>query len=316
MSPFTTSSLPRFRVQANTNVLFGQQKLVLGFLGCGKMGTALIKSFCAAGYCNFIVYDPHQEQLRKAKKQLQLLFRAAASPTKKPKHHTFSFILARDPIEVANACSILFLAVKPQDIAQVVSSLQAAPTQKASAKSPVASKLVVSIAAGVQIKTLQALLPQAKIIRVMPNIACLVKEMAAGYAVGKGVSRKEAKLVHTLLQTGGKAFLLDEKDLDVVTALSGSGPAFFASIVQAMANQAQKEGLDPSVAYALAVQTMKGTAALLETIPPDELVRMVASPHGTTVAGLQVFEKQKLAQIIQQAVAAAAKRSRQLAKQK
>lgn len=204
--------------------------------------------------------------------------------------------------EVVEKSSVSFLAVKPQVLEDVLPELASC------------NRLIVSIAAGVPIATFEDAMPEARVVRVMPNTPCLVGEMAAGYAVGSRVTGDDRTLVDSLLQSAGVALELDEPLLDAVTGLSGSGPAFVARLIEAFAAAGVTEGLPPEVSARLALATFRGTARLLEEkrLTPDELVRMVSSPNGTTVAGRAELEASDYADVIRRTVSAAAARSREL----
>lgn len=200
---------------------------------------------------------------------------------------------------------VLFLAVKPQVIPQVLRQITETST------------LVISIAAGVPLSALETGLPAARVVRVMPNTPCLVGRMAGGYTCGARVTAEDRELVASLLSAAGTVFELEEPLLDAVTGLSGSGPAFVARLIEAFADAGAEEGLPREVADALAFATFAGTAALLEEkrMAPATLVEMVSSPGGTTLAGRAILEASQLRAIISETVAAAATRSRALGSQ-
>jgi pyrroline-5-carboxylate reductase len=203
---------------------------------------------------------------------------------------------------VADQADIIFLSVKPQFVPDVYPDLRHT------------GKLVVSIAAGIPISKLQANLPHARIIRVMPNTPCLVGEMAAGYALGATAGGEDSRLVHRLLSAAGVAIQLDEPLLDTVTGLSASGPAFVARLIEAFIDAGVAGGLERDDARELTLATFSGTANLLAKrgLSPEELITMVSSKGGTTVAGRGVLEKSDYREVIEKTVQAATKRSREL----
>ncbi len=209
-----------------------------------------------------------------------------------------------DNKEVIEKSDIIFLAVKPQVMDSVLEEIKDT------------NKLVISIAAGITIKKLQSKLKKARIVRVMPNTPCLVGEMAAGFAVGKKVTDKEIKTVEEVLNSAGKAFYLKEELIDAVTGLSGSGPAFVARLIEAFVEAGQKEGLNKDIATELALQTFKGTAKLLQEsgMTPEELVKIVSSPNGTTVAGREILEKSDYKDILIKTIKRSTERSKELGK--
>jgi pyrroline-5-carboxylate reductase len=206
--------------------------------------------------------------------------------------------------ELATACDVLFLSVKPQMMREAVAPLSGF------------NGLAISIAAGLKIALFEELLPAARIIRVMPNTPCLVGEMAAGFSAGRGVSSEDLEVAGKILKAAGTAVLVDEDQLDAVTGLSGSGPAYFARIAEAFISAGINAGLAPELSRELALQTMKGTAALLQqnAMSPEELVKMVSSPNGTTVAGREILEASDYRDIINRTVERTIERSRELGK--
>jgi pyrroline-5-carboxylate reductase len=204
--------------------------------------------------------------------------------------------------DVAAECDVVFVAVKPQVLAEALS--------------PVADSagLFVSIAAGVRLERLQGFVPAAHWVRVMPNTPSLVGQMAAGYAAGLNTTDEEAETAADLLGAAGVARRVDEALLDAVTGLSGSGPAFVARLIEAFIDGGSAEGLPESLARDLAIQTFRGTAELLaETgMTPEELVRMVSSPNGTTVAGREVLEGSNYREVLIASIRASAERSKEL----
>jgi pyrroline-5-carboxylate reductase len=207
-----------------------------------------------------------------------------------------------NPERVAEAAEVIFVAVKPQDIQPVLEAIRDT------------DRLVISIAAGVPIRRLEGTLISARVIRVMPNTPCLVGAMAAGYAFGSRIQPQDRDVVKQLLGAAGYAAEVVEGQLDAVTGLSGSGPAFVARLIEAFIEAGRGLGLDEEVARDLSVQTFLGTAKLLaETgMEPQTLVDMVSSPKGTTVAGRQVLESSGFSGVIERTIQAAAERSKEL----
>jgi pyrroline-5-carboxylate reductase len=174
---------------------------------------------------------------------------------------------------------------------------------------------VVSIAAGITLAELERMLaPGTRVVRVMPNTPCLVGCGASGYALGAAATKADGELVNEILFSIGISFLLPEQLLDAVTGLSGSGPAFVALVIEALADGGVLCGLPRDTALRLAAQTVLGAARLvLETGKhPAQLKDMVASPAGTTIEGLKVLEEKGLRAALIQAVEAAARRSKEL----
>jgi pyrroline-5-carboxylate reductase len=265
----------------------------IGFLGAGQMATALAKGFVAAGLLKeseIIAFDPVPAAAHS--------FRAAIPGSK----------LAASNEDVVTHCDIAILAVKPQQMAEVMRQV------KGSASS---DKLFVSIAAGITLANLTSGLNTQRVIRVMPNTPCLVGKGASAFARGAGASAADGERVRELLGAVGLAFELDEKLLDAVTGLSGSGPAFVYVMIEALSDGGVRAGLPRTVATQLAAQTVLGAAQMvLGGEHPAVLKDRVASPGGTTIAGLQVLEDRGLRSALIAAVEAATERSKELGQSK
>jgi pyrroline-5-carboxylate reductase len=210
---------------------------------------------------------------------------------------------------VATLCDVLVLAVKPHVVPDVLAEIRLALEPR---------HFVISIAAGITLETLAAGLGNpAHLARVMPNTPCLVGASAAGFATrNTRPNNEDAGLVARLFGAVGVAFHLPERLLDAVTGLSGSGPAFAYLFIEALADGGVKCGLPRDVAQSLAAQTVLGAAKMvLETGQhPGALKDAVASPGGTTIAGLHALERAAFRAAAMDAVEAAAKRAQELGK--
>lgn len=203
---------------------------------------------------------------------------------------------------------LLVLAVKPQGIATLLDEVRHHVTEH---------HVIVSIAAGITLKQLaDGLLATYRLIRVMPNTPCLLGASAAGLTAGPGATAEDAALVERLFNAVGKAFTVPEHLLDAVTGLSGSGPAFVYVMIEALADGGVRMGLPRNVALSLAAQTVLGSARMvLETGQhPGALKDAVASPAGTTIAGLHALERGGFRAALMDAVEAASKRATELGK--
>jgi pyrroline-5-carboxylate reductase len=200
---------------------------------------------------------------------------------------------------------VLVLAVKPQHLGDALATVP---------RESFAGRLVISILAGKRLASLAQCLPGARIVRVMPNLPCLVGEGMSAFCLGPGATAADREVVAGLLSCFGRVVEVPEEQFDVVTALSGSGPAFFAYVVKALADSAAGQGLEPAQALLMAEQTMLGTARLLreQGQAPAALIQSVASAKGTTAAGLTVLESSDVAGVLDAVLKAAAARSREL----
>lgn len=220
---------------------------------------------------------------------------------------TLNLQVLTDNKKAVKDADIIVLAVKPQSFAETLKEIRPVATP---------SKLFISIAAGVKTDFIEkALLKKPRVLRVMPNVNAVAGEGAS--AVARGHFAKKDDVQYALAITGavGLAVEVDEKLMDVVTGLSGSGPAYCFLMIEALADAGVQLGLTRNLAETLAAQTMLGSARLCLTGKehPAQLKNMVTSPGGTTAAGLKVLEEGKLRATLMNAVEAAAKRAKELA---
>jgi pyrroline-5-carboxylate reductase len=264
----------------------------IAFIGGGNMAGALIKGLLAAGAVktdHILVADISFDRVNYLKK-------------------TYGIIIQKTNIDAAREAGIIVLSVKPQVIEKVLSEIAPAVDD---------NKLVISIAAGVVIEKIEKALPgKPRIVRVMPNTPALVLAGAAALAGGKNATSEDLALAQSIFNSVGRAVIVEEKLMDAVTGLSGSGPAYVFMIIDALSDAGVKAGLPRPLALELAAQTVYGAAKMvLETKEhPGKLRDMVTSPGGTTIEGLHALEKGKLRAVLMNAVEAATARSRELGK--
>ena len=264
----------------------------IGFLGAGRMATALAQGLIQSGFTsagNVIASDP----IAAARDNFTYTTQARCTDRNQ---------------EVLKNSRVVILAVKPPAVSKIVSELADEITEE---------HLIVSIAAGVSLSTIESLIPSRRVIRVMPNTPCLVGAGASGFARGAHADDVDAELVTRMLSTVGIAMEVPESLLDAVTALSGSGPAYAFEMIEALSDGGVLMGLPRNVATQLAAQTLMGAAKMvLETGQhPGQLKDAVTSPGGTTIAGLHVLEDGGMRGLLMSAVEAAALRSRELAEE-
>jgi len=219
---------------------------------------------------------------------------------------TYQVLVSPDNAQAAKGAEVILLAIKPQQMAGALKSLSGVVKD---------DQLVVTIAAGVPIRVVEGGLGgRGRVIRVMPNTPALIGMGAAGVALGSKAEKKDLDLVVTILNSVGRALEVEECLMDAVTGLSGSGPAFVAVVMEALADGGAKMGLPREVALTLAAQTVAGTAQMvLETgRHPSQIKEMVSSPGGTTIAGLEALEAGSLRSSLIDAVEAATRRSQEL----
>ncbi|MCK4249715.1 MAG: pyrroline-5-carboxylate reductase, partial [Candidatus Omnitrophica bacterium] len=177
-------------------------------------------------------------------------------------------------------------------------------------------QLLISIVAGLNSGAIQKLCPEVQVIRVMPNIPALIGQGMSAFCRGKRVATAYSGTAKKILGAVGKVVEVKEDLMDAITALSGSGPAYFFYLIEALTEAGEKIGIKKKMARELAVQTALGSAGLLAQtgLDPAQLRRKVTSKGGTTQAALNVFEKGELKQLVKKAVVAARNRSRELSK--
>ncbi len=258
---------------------------MIGFIGGGNMAEALIKGMTAKGMKDILVSEPVEEK----RKYLQQAYGVKTLNSNR---------------ELVSLSSIVILAVKPQNMDTVLDEISDVITDK---------HTVVTIAAGITLSYLESKLRTKQIIRVMPNTPAIVQEGMSVMSLCGCFYGTEVNIVKSMLMSIGKVITLPEEHMNAVTAMSGSGPAFIALFIEAMTESGVKMGLNKADAAELAVQTLLGTAKLLDTgMSPENLRKMVTSPGGTTAAGLKVFEEKDFLGIVVDALQAARKRAEEL----
>lgn len=209
--------------------------------------------------------------------------------------------IAKNNISLTRSSKVVILAVKPQQISDVLKEIR--PYAK--------SRLIISIAAGVRADFIQKSLPGARVIRVMPNMALLAGKGVSVIAASKSATKKDLDLASAIFSRFGEVIVLKEDLMDAVTAVSGSGPAYYFLFTDILEKSARLCGLKSKIASRLAKATFIGAAYSAESadLSMQEFVKKVASKGGTTEAALKVFKKRGLERIVKEAVRAAAKRS-------
>ncbi|MBI5674632.1 MAG: pyrroline-5-carboxylate reductase [Nitrospirae bacterium] len=265
----------------------------IGFIGGGNMAEAIIKGVVRS---------------QKSEVRSKILVSEPREERRKFLEQTYGIKSTSSNKEAAVSCNIIILAVKPQNIEAVLDEISQDIT---------GDKTVVSIAAGITLSYLSSKLKTKKLIRVMPNTPALVQAGMTVMSLCECFDDKDMSVVREIFMSIGELLVLPEKHMNAVTAVSGSGPAFFALFIEAIMKAGVTLGLSEDNASTLAVQTAIGTAKLLETgMPPSKLREMVTSPGGTTAAGLKMFEEKGLRDIVSDALQAAKKRAEELGRTK
>ncbi len=242
----------------------------IGFIGCGKMASAIIKGILDSNFLasnDILASEVSEEFAKKKKKELGI--------------EVFT-----DNKTIAKKSDVIFLATKPNYIKEVLQEINDELTK---------DKIIVSIAAGVKTKTIENIIEkEIAVIRVMPNGPALISEGMSGIAKGKFAEDSHLKFIEKLLLNIGKCIVIDESKIDILTAISGSGPAFFYEIIHEMALAGEKLGLDYEKALILAAQTALGSAKLIiqSDLNPEQLVQNIATKGGCTEVGINFMKEQ------------------------
>ncbi len=261
----------------------------LGFIGAGNMVSAILNGVLDKG-----LVRPEEVWL------------SNRSPEKLEPWRQRGVHVTLDNVEVAQNAQVIVLGVKPQVFDQVLPQLAAIA----------AGKCIVSIAAGISSAYIKERLPGALVVRAIPNTPMKLGKGATVVAQAPDVPGEIFRVACSLFGSAGSVAVIPEEQMDDFIAVSGSSPAFFFRMAAAMVDAAAQAGIDPDLALAMAAQTMSGSAAmLLETgLSAQELTRQVCSPGGTTLAALTAFDDHRFEEMIAQAFARCAQRSRELGK--
>lgn len=260
----------------------------VGFIGAGEMAFGLAAGFVASNLMP-------KEKL------------ALSDPKPSQRFLDGGFKVLSSNVELVKTSDVVFIAVKPHQVVDVLKEI-----------SPICSKekpLLITIAAGVSLSVYEKNLPDgAHVVRVMPNLPCLVSEGACAFVPGTHASEEDVKLVEQFLSSVGICEQVAESQMDAVTALSGSGPAYIYKMILALTEGGAAHHLDAEVAQRLVLQTVRGAAAMVKETgqPPQILIDKVCSPGGTTTAAIEALDRGSFDATVKSAVDAAVKRSKEL----
>lgn len=258
---------------------------MIGLVGGGNMAEALIKGIKGKGQGDILVSEPREERRHYLER-------------------TYNVKVTSSNREVATTCNIIILAIKPQNMAEVIEEISDLIKE---------DKTVVSIAAGVPLSYLQQRLKTRKLVRVMPNTPALVQEGMSVISLCECFSDKDITVVRDIFMNIGRVLTLPEKYMNAVTTLSGSGPAFISLFIESMITAGERLGLNRDVSEELATQTLIGTARMVETgLQLHRIREMVTSRGGTTEAGLKAFEEKGFSDIVYYALKMAFERAKEL----
>ena len=262
----------------------------LGFVGAGKLAGSVIRGLVRAKFClpkEIIASEPN----RTVRTAIQ---------------RDVGIALTAENAEVARTAEVILVGVKPGVVLPVIRELG----------TKLEDKLVISLAAGVRLEAMEPI-ANARFLRVLTNIPAAVCEAATGFARGNRTTQDDVEVVAEIFSSIGFVGEVIEEEMDAVTALAGSGPAFVYSVIESLAKGAEKAGLRPDMANTLAIQTVLGAAhlAMESSLSLADLIKMVVTPGGTTAAGLTAMEKLKTSEGLIVAIEAATKRGQEMAKE-
>lgn len=264
----------------------------IGIIGCGNMGEAILSRLSNV-----------------LEKSVSIMVSEFDARRRDYIQSKYKVIVEVDNNEVVKFADVIILAVKPKDIESVLKTEVCCGASK--------SKLVISVAAGVTTRYIESILGKdVPVIRVMPNMAAAIGESISSLSRGNAVKPEDMKLAKEIFLTIGDVVEVDEKLVDAVTAVSGSGPAYFFYMIEALIEAGRAAGLEDAIARKLVLKTALGSAKLLDAIGGEAsfLRSKVASKGGTTEAAIKIFESKKFKNIVKDAVKAAKARSKELQK--
>ncbi len=264
----------------------------IGIIGVGNIGLAILRGLLAAEpEMKIFISDANPEKLR---------FLDAGDLRAR-------VVVCDNNKEVAEKSEVVILAVKPNDVRGVVEEIAPLMTEK---------KMLISIAAGVPTRAIEEYLGEGrKVIRAMPNIGARVRAAVSATCKGGYAGDGDEELAKGILSAIGEVYSMKERDMDVITGLSGSGIAFFAAVIDAMADGGVYEGLPRELSLAIAAGTAMGAAKMiLAGDKPSDIEAMTASPGGTTIRGLYAMESRGVKAALMEAVIEATRRAREISK--
>lgn len=265
----------------------------IGIIGCGNMGEALLKGLS-----------------RVLEKSTSLMVSEFDSKKREYIQSKYKIIVEIDNNELVKFADVIILAIKPKDFENLLKNEVCCGVSK--------NKLLISIAAGITTKYIESIVGKdIPVIRAMPNMAAAIGEAITSISAGERAEPEDMKLAKEIFLTIGDVVEVDEDKVDAVTAISGSGPAYFFYLVESLIDAAVKSGLDETIAKRLVLKTALGSAKLLEALKEDplDLRAKVTSKGGTTEAAMKIFEAKKFKDTVKAAVQAALKRSKELSKE-
>ena len=264
----------------------------IGFIGCGKMASAIINGVISSGFIS-------KSNIKGSEISLDIATSC---------QNRLGISVITDNKALVMDSDVIFIATKPNFVADVLEEIKSELTQ---------DKLIVSIAAGVSTKKIESIIGKQRVIRVMPNTPALILEGMSGVCKGNFASEYDLDFVVKLLSNIGKAIKVKESQIDIVTAISGSGPAFFYKVIEDMGRAGEKLGLEYEKSLMLAVQTAIGSAKMINQrgeVPVQTLIDNVATKGGCTFVGINVMERENSEKLFFDVISQTAQKASELGK--
>lgn len=263
----------------------------IGFIGGGKMATAIMKGIINSNWCeakNIFVSDKNEDALKILEKD-------------------YAVQTTLNNIDVVKNSKIILFAVKPFVLRDVLVEIKPYLTNE---------HIIFSIAAGISIKTMEEIVGEIPVVRIMPNTPALVNEGMSAICRGNFARDEHSKIALEIFKSVGKVVEADEKYIDIITAISGSGPAFYYYIIDKMAKAGEKLGLDYQTCLKLSAQTAYGAAKMImdTDVSPEQLIVNVTTPGGCTAVGNEVLKEQEISKILFDTIEKTAQKAYELGK--
>ena len=263
----------------------------IGLIGGGKMATAIMKGIINSNWCeakNIFVSDKNEDALKILEKD-------------------YAVQTTLNNIDVVKNSKIILFAVKPFVLRDVLVEIKPYLTNE---------HIIFSIAAGISIKTMEEIVGEIPVVRIMPNTPALVNEGMSAICRGNFARDEHSKIALEIFKSVGKVVEADEKYIDIITAISGSGPAFYYYIIDKMAKAGEKLGLDYQTCLKLSAQTAYGAAKMImdTDVSPEQLIVNVTTPGGCTAVGNEVLKEQEISKILFDTIEKTAQKAYELGK--
>jgi len=262
--------------------------MIISIIGAGSIGSAVARSLAESNITDRVIASRrHPEKIMYLK--------------------DYGIDVTDDNRKASRDADIIVICVKPKDVKKVIEEIH----------EDIKGKIVISMVAAVSLESLKKIAPEAKFVRVMPNLAVLVRESFSAYSADENISSEDKTMIERILRTLGRLVEIDEEMMDVITALSGCAPAYLSFIVRAISKACVKEGLFEEIALAASAQSLIGTGKLLleGKLSVSEIIKRVATPGGVTEEELKELNRLRIDENIESAIRAGIEKSRRISEE-